>query len=669
MTINSIYLFLENHGNILRDYYLNNTLTYSNTITDEWVYDSNLNRISFNFKPNSINYFHKSLTENYNESFSIFFHLKIDNLSLYQDENTDYFIFDSINPDGSNQLKSFAIVLQKISNKYFYKLKINNLNNGNQYLDIYEINNSINNLNQYICIVWDENNMRIKCYFKSDNTSLSEKVYGYDSSIENYNGPLPSTDGLDIYYIYIYDLVVGYGYHSINNNQSAQSFIGQIGYIRIDENIYSIQNILNLINYRRLSDINNFFSGRNYFPNYGLSIYGNYGLIDNINPDNIHFIQTSNIKDSLYGWSSTSPINSNGNILNNYSSYLFSNTLNDYFSHKLLNSYNGSFNFYFWIKLTSDSNNPFFSLKIPKNGSNIYLDVYPEINENNSRYILSVNYNNNISYLNIGNISKDINNQYSWDNITFSYIQQSQSIESYLNVYNRKIILVNTNIILESGTDINVGIDSSQQNTYDGYFSGLVISNTALTKEEVSILFSTSEICYHPDTLISTNKGDIKIKNLKRGDLIKTLNGYKKLARLLTIDCNKIEDTYIIFNENSLGNNIPNNKLIITKGHPIYYKGEYYNPEDFAESTDFNVNYIDKIIINMYHIQFETHEVIYSNNLTTTSLPPYTNYLNLHLPEDLYFDKEKFSHENIGKHYPPYFLHDDPLLPKKPILG
>ena len=153
MTINSIYLFLENHGNILRDYYLNNTLTYSNTITDEWVYDSNLNRISFKFKPNSINYFHKSLTENYNESFSIFFHLKIDNLSLYQDENTDYFIFDSINPDGSNQLKSFAIVLQKISNKYFYKLKIDNLNNGNQYLDIYEIDNSINNINQYICIV------------------------------------------------------------------------------------------------------------------------------------------------------------------------------------------------------------------------------------------------------------------------------------------------------------------------------------------------------------------------------------------------------------------------------------------------------------------------------------------------------------------------------------
>ena len=52
-----------------------------------------------------------------------------------------------------------------------------------------------------------------------------------------------------------------------------------------------------------------------------------------------------------------------------------------------------------------------------------------------------------------------------------------------------------------------------------------------------------------------------------------------------------------------------------------------------------------------------------------SSVRTYTNYLNLHLPKDLYFDKEKFSHENIGKHYPPYFLHDDPLLPKKPILG
>lgn len=663
MTLNSIYLFLENYGNTLRDYYLNNNLTYNNTITDEWNYDSNLNRIFFKFKPNSINYFYKSLSENYNDSFSIFFHLKIDDLSLYQNENTDYFIFDSINPNGSNPIKSFAIVLQKINNRYFYKLKIDDLNNGNQYLDIYEIDSSINSLNHYICIVWDENDMRIKCYFKSDLISLSEKIYGYDSSIENYNGPLPSNDGLDIYYIYIYDLVIGYGYHGISSTQSAKSFIGQIGYIRIDENIYSIQNILNLINYRRINDIENFFSGRNYFTK-----NDNYSLIDNINPDNIHFTFMNN-NYPISGWSSTSPINNNGNVLNQYSSYLFSNTSTDYFLHKLLNTYNGSFNFDFWVKLTTNSNNSFFSMKIPKEGSYIYLDIYPEINENNSRYILSVNYNDNMSYLNIGNISKDINNEYSWDNITFSYIQPTQRIESYLNNNNRQLLLVNTNIILANGTDINIGIDSFQQNMYDGYFSGLVISNTALSKEEVSILFSASEICYHPDTLISTKEGDIKIKNLKRGDLIKTLTGYKKLARLLTIDCKKLEDKYIIFNENSLGNNIPNRKLIITKGHPVYYKGEYYNPEDFADSLDFNVNYINKIMINMYHVQFETHEVIYSNNLTTTSLPPYTNYLNLYLPKELYFNKENFSQGNIGKHYPPYFLHDDPLLPKKPILG
>ena len=64
---------------------------------------------------------------------------------------------------------------------------------------------------------------------------------------------------------------------------------------------------------------------------------------------------------------------------------------------------------------------------------------------------------------------------------------------------------------------------------------------------------------------------------------------------------------------------------------------------------------------------FDTHEVIFTNNLTTTSLPNVTNYYNMFLRENEYIDKSKYNKDNIGKHYPPYMLHEDPLMIKELI--
>lgn len=49
----------------------------------------------------------------------------------------------------------------------------------------------------------------------------------------------------------------------------------------------------------------------------------------------------------------------------------------------------------------------------------------------------------------------------------------------------------------------------------------------------------------------------------------------------------------------------------------------------------------------------------------TTSLPPNTEYNNSTLKEEEYYDKKKYKKENIGKMYPPYILHENPLFMKK----
>ena len=180
---------------------------------------------------------------------------------------------------------------------------------------------------------------------------------------------------------------------------------------------------------------------------------------------------------------------------------------------------------------------------------------------------------------------------------------------------------------------------------------------------EVYMYFES--VCFFKGSKVKTKDGYIKVENLKRGDYIYVKNdnfeGYQKLNRLVISPGNKRK--YIKFNKNSIDGIFED--LYITCGHPIYYNKDYYNPEDFANNKKFNVEYIELSPKLLYTLQFEEHYIINVNGMYVTSLPPYTNYKNKHLPKELYFNPEKFDENNIGKMYPPYMLHDDPIVYNK----
>ena len=94
--------------------------------------------------------------------------------------------------------------------------------------------------------------------------------------------------------------------------------------------------------------------------------------------------------------------------------------------------------------------------------------------------------------------------------------------------------------------------------------------------------------------MVLTKDGYKPVENLKRGDNIYVKNnefrGYKPVNRIAY--SNGIKRKYIKFNKNSINGVFED--LVITCGHPIYYKNDYYNPEDFANNSNFNVEYIDK---------------------------------------------------------------------------
>ena len=53
---------------------------------------------------------------------------------------------------------------------------------------------------------------------------------------------------------------------------------------------------------------------------------------------------------------------------------------------------------------------------------------------------------------------------------------------------------------------------------------------------------------------------------------------------------------------------------MLTSGHPVYFKDDYYLPENFLELD--GVNEVTENTNYIYHLIFDTHEVIYSNGLT-----------------------------------------------------
>jgi len=170
--------------------------------------------------------------------------------------------------------------------------------------------------------------------------------------------------------------------------------------------------------------------------------------------------------------------------------------------------------------------------------------------------------------------------------------------------------------------------------------------------------------CLHEDVLIETDKGYIKIADLKRGDLIKTMNsGYIPLARLgktYTIGtC-----PYIIFEKDSIEPGLPTHRLMITPGHPMYYNGKFVDPRDFLESKDYP-NVIEKGLKadGYYHLVFESHEIFYANGVGVTSLPYNTSWARAYLKKQEFFDQSKFDKSIVGKMEPPYMLHEDPLNP------
>jgi hypothetical protein len=125
-----------------------------------------------------------------------------------------------------------------------------------------------------------------------------------------------------------------------------------------------------------------------------------------------------------------------------------------------------------------------------------------------------------------------------------------------------------------------------------------------------------SNICFPAGTPIQTDQGIISIETILPN--IHTINSKKIIAITKTISL----DNYLVcFDKNSLGNNIPSKKTILSKFHKLFYINKMIKADSFIGKLKnvHKIKYDGKVL---YNVLMEKYDKIIVNNIVCETLHP-----------------------------------------------
>lgn len=125
-----------------------------------------------------------------------------------------------------------------------------------------------------------------------------------------------------------------------------------------------------------------------------------------------------------------------------------------------------------------------------------------------------------------------------------------------------------------------------------------------------------SNACFPADTLITTDQGIIPIEK------INPLKHTIRRKQIIAVTQTTTQSKYLVcFEKNSIGNNIPSEKTIVSKNHLIFNKGEMIMAKDFVGKYE-NIHKIKYDNEILYNILLKKHDKMIVNNLICETLHP-----------------------------------------------
>lgn len=151
------------------------------------------------------------------------------------------------------------------------------------------------------------------------------------------------------------------------------------------------------------------------------------------------------------------------------------------------------------------------------------------------------------------------------------------------------------------------------QGPYFGYYQNTVYTTTITFKTQV---IPISNICFPAGTPIVTNQGSIPIEKID--PKIHTIRNKKIVGITQTIS----KDTHLVcFDKDSLGNNVPSQKTIISKNHKVFYKGHMMDAKFFVGRFE-NVRKVEYSGELLYNVLMEDYDKMIVNNMICETLHP-----------------------------------------------
>lgn len=144
----------------------------------------------------------------------------------------------------------------------------------------------------------------------------------------------------------------------------------------------------------------------------------------------------------------------------------------------------------------------------------------------------------------------------------------------------------------------------------------------------VEFINNNNEICFHEDTLINTDQGKVKIKDLKSSNTIQN-------SKIVYLIKSENRPTHMVFIEkNALGINLPSDNIIITKSHLIFINNKLIPISELVNNKTIRI--IENENVDVYNMILVDKNLINVNNL----------YLNVFGISNKYFNElEKLKKE------------------------
>ena len=224
------------------------------------------------------------------------------------------------------------------------------------------------------------------------------------------------------------------------------------------------------------------------------------------------------------------------------------------------------------------------------------------------------------------------------------------------------VIISNPHLITTISNNSFPNVKETIEDSNIIFFNTVSLDSLSLTWKTISTYYDIvnilpiSNICFPAGTPITTNQGIIPIEKINPE--VHTIHNKKIIGITKTIT----QDKYLVcFEKDTLGNNIPSQKTIISKNHNILYEGKMKQAKEFVGINDkiYKTKYKGEVL---YNVLMEEHETMSVNNLICETLHPENGMAKL------FRDIQKLNHEEqceLIKKYNNYVIKNKTFTSKK----